>query len=70
MKYISLKYGPESIIGVQLTNKAEVEMLAHRLSELHKDASLSCYSKDTDRRLLAEMLLRNIKPIVQFLEQN
>jgi len=43
LKYLALKYGPESLLGSSLDAKAEIEMLASVLTELTKQATMPCY---------------------------
>ena len=47
MKYIAAQYAPESVRGASLGDKGDVEMLAHILLDLMKQASLPCYLKET-----------------------
>mmetsp|Transcript_26092 Transcript_26092/g.30476 ORF Transcript_26092/g.30476 Transcript_26092/m.30476 type:complete len:123 (+) Transcript_26092:391-759(+) len=69
IKYIAVKFGPESAIGATLDEKAEVEMMAHILSELTRQASLPCYMPGKNQQELGESLVHRMEPVVKIIEE-
>jgi len=65
-----VKYAPESFSGTTSEDKAEIEMLAHRLVDLTKEASIACYMEGIIQAELGVKLLSGIEPIVDFMEAN
>jgi len=67
IKYVALKFGPDSVIGSSLEEKAEVEMLASVLTDLLKQANLKCYITPVDQReQLGHDLIHKMKEMVNY----
>ena len=67
LKYVSVRYQP-SLLGKTPEEQGMVEMLAHIVNELNKQASVPCYFGEKSKSDIGDNLLKNIKPIVQHLE--
>ena len=49
IKYVAVKYGPESLLGTTAEQKGTVEMLADVLTDIAKEATVMCYDKRPNR---------------------
>ena len=55
-------------MGHSLQAKGEVEMMAHTLTELLKQATLPCYMEDVDRDEFSRNLLSSIAAVASYLD--
>lgn len=70
IKYVALKYGPESLLGTTVEQKGTVEMLADILTDAAREATLMCYDKRPNREELAEKMMFRMESIEKYLEVN
>lgn len=66
-KYIANRYDSR-LLGESHEAMGEVEMMAHTLTELMKQASLPCYIEGVDQDEFASNLLSSISAVANFLD--
>ena len=69
IKYVALKYGPDSMLGSTDETKAEVEMLAHIIHDLLKKTNVQCYithAINFDRVQLGALLVQQMEELAHY----